>query len=53
MNLGWVFLVPTWACPPVIYTDIYRKRIGVLVPEVEGRSAFGPGRAWGSAQGGG
>lgn len=53
LNLGWVFLVPTRACPPVMYTDIYRRRRGVPVPEVEGQSALGPGRAWGSAQGGG
>lgn len=53
LNLGWVFLVPTRACPPVMYTDIYRKHRGVPVPEVEGQSALGPGRAWGSAQGGG
>lgn len=53
LNLGWVFLVPTWASPLVMDTDIYRKHIGVPVPEVEGQSALGPGRAWGSAQGGG
>lgn len=39
-GLGWVFPMPRGECPPVIYTDIYRKHTGLLIHKIEEQSVF-------------
>lgn len=35
-----MFLMPRGECPPVIYTDIYRKHTGLLIHKIEEQSVF-------------
>lgn len=39
-GLDWVFPMPRGECPPVIYTDIYRKHTGLLIHKIEEQSVF-------------
>ena len=48
---GMGVLAPKWEYPPVIYADIYRKHIGLLIPNVEEQCVSGPGRALGQLSG--